>query len=117
MKIEKMKKISFPCPCGGKIDWIKKNVVQEGVDCGDLDVEICNKCGEEYLPDWSMEVVETKLRDAGLFGVERKEIKFWKNGNSVLVRFPTEFSKKLGLNNIKKGYVYREGDHKLVIDF
>ena len=111
------KKPSFPCPCGGKVKWKKEKVIKEGIDCGLLDVEICNKCGEEYFSDESMEVVENKLRQAGLWGVERKEIKFWKSGDSVTVRFPTHMSKQLGLDKIKKGFVYPEGHNKLLIEY
>ncbi len=115
--MKNIKKIKFPCPCGGKIKWIKERVIQEGIDCGILDVEKCEKCGEEYLPEDSMKVVEDKLSKAGLWGVERKEVKFWKVGKTVVLRLPTEFSKKFGLLNIKKGYVYPEGYHKFGIDY
>lgn len=112
-----MKKLAYPCPCGGKLKWKKEHLIQEGVDCGILDVEICDKCGEEYLPDESLEIVEKKLREAGLWGVKRKEIKFWKSGKSVTMRFPSEIAKGLGLANIKKGHIYQEGSHKLSIEF
>jgi len=115
--IEKIKKINFPCPCGGKIEWKKEKVIQEEIDCGTLDVEICNKCGNQYLPDWSMEIVENKLKEAGLWGIKRKEIKFWKSGNSIIIRFPVELVRKLGIQNIKKGYAYEEGKNKLSIEF
>ena len=71
-----MKKINYPCPCGGKVKWKKDRVIMEGIDCGILDIEICEKCQEEYLSDESMIVVENKLKENGLWGVERKEIKF-----------------------------------------
>ncbi|NQU78604.1 hypothetical protein HQ545_02445 [Candidatus Woesearchaeota archaeon] len=112
-----MKKIAYPCPCGGKVKWKKERVVQDGVDCGILDVEYCDKCGELYLPDESLQVVEKKLKQAGLWGVERKEIKFWKTGNSITIRFPVELVNRLNLTEVKKGYVYPEGEHKLTIEF
>ena len=58
-----MKKIRYPCPCGGKVKWKKEEFVRDGVDCGVLDIEYCEKCGEEYLPDESMEIVEIKLKE------------------------------------------------------
>jgi len=57
-----MEKIEYPCPCGGKIKWKKDEVIVEGVNCGILDVEYCLKCGEEYLPEETMEIVEGKLK-------------------------------------------------------
>ncbi|MBS3155287.1 hypothetical protein J4404_02190 [Candidatus Woesearchaeota archaeon] len=112
-----MKKIEYPCPCGGKVEWKKERIIQQGIDCGILDVEICNKCKSKYLPEESMIVVENKLKENGLWGMERKEIKFWKSGNSITTRFPINLVKSLDLNKIKKGYIYSEGKHKLTIEF
>ncbi len=112
-----VKKLAFPCPCGGKIKWKKEKIVRDGIDCGVLNVEYCDKCGDEYLPDESMKIVENKLKEAGLWGVERREIKFWKTGNSVTMRLPVEFVRKLGLDHVKKGYLYKEGKGKLTIEF
>ena len=112
-----MKKINYPCPCGGKIKWKKDRVVMEGIDCGILDVEYCENCGEEYLPDESMKIVEEKLKAHNLWGTKRKEVKFWKSGSSVTIRLPTEFSRELGLDKIKKGHVYQDGEHKLAIEY
>lgn len=112
-----MEKIRYPCPCGGKIRWAKEKVIQEDIDCGILDVEICDKCGTKYLPGYSMEVVEEKLKKAGLWGVQRKEVQFWKSGKSVVLRLPTKLTQELGLNNIKKGFVYPEGKHKFVVEY
>ncbi len=112
-----MDKINFPCPCGGFVNWKKEVVVQDGIDCGVLDVEVCDKCGELYLPEESMRTVEGKLKEAGLWGIERKEVKFWKSGSSVTVRLPTEMAKKLGLEKTKKGIIYQEGRNKFAIEF
>lgn len=112
-----MKKISYPCPCGGNVKWKKERVIREEIDCGVLDVEYCEKCGEEYLPDESLEIVETKLKEHDLWGVQRKEIQFWKSGSSVVLRLPTKITSSLGLDKIKKGYVYKEGRNKLIVEF
>lgn len=112
-----MEKINYPCPCGGKLKWKRESVIRDGIDCGILDIEYCEKCGEEYLPDESMRIVEEKLKQHGLWGIKRKEIKFWKSGNTIVIRLPTEMSRELKLDNIKKGYVYPEGERKLAIDY
>ena len=64
-----------------------------------------------------MQVVENKLKEANLWGMERKEIKFWKTGKAITMRLPVEIVKKLQLGSIKKGYVYQEGNRKLIIEF
>lgn len=112
-----IKKYNYPYPYGGKIKWKKEKVIQEGIDCGTLDVEYCERCGEEYLPDESMEIVENKLKEANLWGVERKEIKFRKTGKAITLRLPVELVKKLNLDTIKKGYIHQEGNRKLMIEF
>lgn len=109
-------KEKIPCPCGGFLELKKDKVTQEGIDCGILDIEICNKCQTIYLPEESMLIVESKLKEAGLWGIERKEIKFWKTGNAITIRLPTNLVRKLNLGEIDKGYLYQEGKHKLVIE-
>ncbi|MDP7323784.1 MAG: hypothetical protein QF632_03425 [Candidatus Woesearchaeota archaeon] len=112
-----MQRLAYPCPCGGKVKWKKDKVIRDGIDCGVLDIEYCDKCGEEYFPDESMEIVEQKLKEAGLWGIERKEIKFWKSGNSITTRFPQDFVKMTDLDKVKKGFVYREGKNKITIEY
>ncbi len=107
---------AYPCPCGGKVKWKKERVIRDGIDCGTLDIEYCPKCGEEYLPETSAQIVENKLKEAGLWG-KQKEIKFWKSGSSITTRFPAELVKKLGLSLVKKARIYQEGKNKLTIEF
>lgn len=111
-----MKKINYPCPCGGRVKWKKDKVVMEGVDCGLLDVECCPKCGEEYLPEESLKVVENKLKEAGLWGVERRKVSFWKSGSSVVLRIPTKIANALGLKASQKADIYKEGENRLVVE-
>lgn len=111
-----MRTNKIPCPCGGYLELEKQKVVQDGVDCGLLEVEHCTRCRATYLPEESMLVVEEKLQKAGLWGVMRKEVKFWKTGSAVTIRVPTSIVKKLNLSGIEKGYLYPEGKHKLVIE-
>lgn len=110
----KINKISYPCPCGGKIKWKKEKVIREGIECGILDVEYCPKCGAEYFPDESMQVIEKKLKEAGLWGMQ-KEVSFWKSGNSVVVRIPVKIAAALGLKAHMKGNLYKE-NNKLIVE-
>src|SRR3989344_2769144 len=111
-----MEKIKYPCPCGGKIEWKKDKVIVQGIDCGILDVEYCVKCNEEYLPDESMKIVEKKLKDAGIWGVQRKEANLWKSGSSVLLRIPKDIADKLNLKPDEKVIIYTEGNNKLIME-
>ena len=111
-----IEKIQYPCPCGGKVEWKKDRVITQGVDCGTLDVEYCSKCGEQYLPEESMKIVEKKLKEAGLWGVKRKEVNLWKSGSSVLLRIPKDIADSLNLKPDEKVTIYPEGKKRLVVD-
>ena len=111
-----MKKIAYPCPCGGKIKWKKDKVVVDGVPCGTLDIEYCQQCGEEYFPEETMETVEKKLKKQGLWGVQRKEATLWKSGGSVIVRIPKDIAEALELKPEERVSMYAEGKKKLIID-
>ncbi len=111
-----MKKLNYPCPCGGKVKWTKERVIQDGVDCGVLDVEICERCDSKYFPEESVEIIEDKLKEKGLWG-SRKEVKLWKSGGSVVIRLPIEISRSMDLAKIKKGYIYPEGKRKILFEF
>ncbi len=60
--------------------------------------------------------MEAKLKKAGVWGVERKKISFWKSGNSVVLRIPTELADPLGIKPHEQGYIYPEGKNKFVIE-
>ncbi len=111
-----MQNIEYPCPCGGKVKWKKENVVIEGVECGILDIEYCENCGEEYFPEETMEIVEQKLKKEGLWGIQRKEANLWRSGNSVLLRIPKEITDNLKLKPDERVIVYAEGKKKIVIE-
>ncbi len=107
----------IPCPCGGVLEWKKEKVLQSGIDCGIIDVEICKKCKTQYLPEESMIIVESILKKQGLWGHQGKEVKFWKTGNTITIRLPTEFTQELGLLQQEKGTLYKEGPRKFAIEF
>ena len=110
-----MERINYPCPCGGTLKWKRDKIIEDGIDCGILDVEYCVKCGEIYLPDESLTTVENKLKENNLWGIQRKQIKFWKSGSAIVIRLPKDFSKDL--QKVKVGHLYRDGKNKLAIDF
>lgn len=56
--------------------WSRGKTIQDRVDCGILNVETCDKCGSKYYPEASMEIIEGRLKEKGLWD-SRKEIKVW----------------------------------------
>ena len=49
---------------------VLSNVEFFGIDFGLKKVEVCTKCGEEYVTDEVMDEVEKECRNLGLFGLE-----------------------------------------------
>ena len=115
MKTEK-DKLEFPCPCGGKVKWVEKEVRIEGINCGTLDIEFCETCGSEYLPEESMRIVQQKLKEKGLWGVEHRAVSFWKSGNSVVLRVPKKIADVLHLKPAMRAFIHPEGKNKLVVE-
>lgn len=113
---EQSEKTRYPCPCGSKVEWTRKEIITEGVNCGTLDVEICPKCKSEYFPEKTMAIIEKKLSENGLWGVERKEISFWKTGNAIVFRIPNKIAGKLGITSKHKAHIYPEGTHKIILE-
>ena len=93
-----------------------RSVVIEGMNLGVLDIEYCPRCGEEYFPEETMEVVERKLKEHGLWGVQRKEATLWKSGGSVILRIPKDIAEQLNLKPDEKVSLYVEGKKKLIVD-
>lgn len=110
-----MQRKSYPCPCGGKVQWKKSQVVIEGINMGLQEIEFCQKCGEEYFPEETMDVVEKKLKENNLWGIKRREASLWKSGNSVLLRIPKEIATQLNLKPDEKVTLYTEGKNKLIM--
>lgn len=77
-----MEKLSYPCPCGGTLKWKKERIIEEGIDCGILDIEYCKRCGEVYLPGESLEIVENKLKEHSLWVCKEKKLN---SGNLVML--------------------------------
>ena len=88
--------LPFKCSCGGKMKETISNVEFFGIDFGLKKIEICTKCGEEYITDEVMEEIENECKKLGLFGLERK-VRITKSGNSLVIRIPPEIAKFVGL--------------------
>jgi len=94
IKMDKL--LPYKCSCGGRMKEAISHVEFFGIDFGLRKIEVCTKCGEEYMTDGIMEEIEKECRNLGLFGLERK-VRITKSGNSLVVRIPPEIAKFVGL--------------------
>jgi len=53
-----------------------------GVDLGAYDVEVCNGCGESFLTGESVDKIEARAKELGLWGLASK-VKVGKSGESL----------------------------------
>lgn len=74
----------------------KAEVELFGLSFGIREIELCTKCGEEFISDEVMEEIEGRAKELKLFGAERK-VKVTKSGNSLVVRIPPEIAEIVGL--------------------
>ena len=58
---QEMEKIlPFKCLCGGTMKESLGNVEFFGIDFGLKKIEVCTKCGEEYISDGTMKEIKKK---------------------------------------------------------
>ena len=85
--------------CGSKT---AKKIVEHkefGVIIGKFPAEVCDKCNETYYDENSVETIQKKSQELGLFGLAKK-VKIAELGNSIAIRIPKNIAEFL---NLKKG--------------
>ena len=50
------------CPCGGKIEKVKKEFIYRMVNCGILELGICSRCKSEYFSNIVVKRVKNILK-------------------------------------------------------
>lgn len=102
--------------CGGKTS--AKNVEHKefGVSLGTFRAEVCEKCGETYFDEKTVERIQQKSKDIGLFGLAKKA-KVAKIGNSIAIRVPKEIADFLKLKKGEEVLMFPEGKQGLHIEF
>lgn len=103
------------CKCGGKLRKDASDVEFFGIDYGVKPVEICTRCGSEYISQEVMEKIEADVKRRGLFGLEKRG-RVSKSGNSLVIRIPKEIIKSLGIKRDLPILIYPTEKHKLIIE-
>jgi YgiT-type zinc finger domain-containing protein len=97
---------------------LKNGKVEEqmfGVSLGKYEAEVCDKCGESFLDEATMEKVEKKAKELGVWGLAKK-IKVVKSGNSLSLRIPAKMAQYLDLSEGKNVFLYPDGKNKIVVE-
>lgn len=86
-----------------------------GVDLGLYHGYRCSNCGETYLDERQMDVLEERAKAAGVWGLGKK-LKIVKSGNSLVLRIPADLAKFMHLKVGKEVFVRPEGQDCLVVE-
>ena len=105
------------CPvCGqGNLRTKRVNETMFGVDLGTYDAEVCGDCGEVFFTSQSVDQIESRARELGLWGLASK-VKVAKSGNSLVVRIPAPLAQYLNLRKGQEVLVAPDKKHTLVLD-
>lgn len=109
--------IEMKCPICEKGE-LKKRLIDEkmfGILLGRFPADVCDSCGESFVSEETMEKIEAKAKELGIWGLAEK-LKVSKSGNSLVVRIPAKLAKFLELNSGKEILLYPEGKKKLVFE-
>lgn len=105
------------CPVCGKGKFEKGKIDEEmfGIVLGRFDAEICDNCGESFVDQDTMQRIEQKAKDLGIWGLAKK-LKISKSGNSLVVRIPAEIARFLDLSEGEDIFLHPEGKKKIVLE-
>lgn len=97
---------------------LKKGKVEEemfGISLGRFEAEVCDKCGESFMDEITMQKIEAKAKVLGVWGLSKK-IKVVKSGNSLSVRIPAKIAEYLDLAEGKNVFLYPDGKNRIVVE-
>jgi len=104
------------CPICGK-GLLRKGKIKEymfGVYLGEYPAELCNKCGESFVDSKTMQKIEDKAKEEGIWGLGVKT-KVTRTGNSLAVRIPKKIVNYMKIREGTAVYMHPEKD-RIIID-
>jgi len=105
------------CPLCGQGTLRPKRVPEQmfGIDLGTYSAEVCDRCGEVFFTGESVDEMEARARELGLWGLASK-VKVARSGNSIVVRIPSSLARYLNLKTGQEVIVAPDQKHRLVLD-
>ena len=89
--------------CNGELKRGEVEHKELGVSLGKFPASVCGKCGEVFFDEVSVDRIQQKSKELGLFGLAKKT-KVAKVGNSLAIRIPKEIAEFV---NLKKEELVR----------
>lgn len=100
--------------CGKTISKLVDHM-EFGISLGRYQAQVCKKCNETFYDEKTVEKIQQKSKELGLFGLARK-VKVAELGNSIAIRIPKELSKFFKLHKGKEVLLIPETQHGLHIE-
>ena len=101
--------------CGGKTS--KKTIPYKELDVlfGEFPADVCDNCGEQYFDEKTVDKIQQKSKQLGLFGLAKKA-KVAEVGNSIAIRIPKNIAQFLKLEKGKEVVLLPKSKHDLHIE-
>ncbi|MFQ5908936.1 MAG: YgiT-type zinc finger protein [Thermoplasmata archaeon] len=105
------------CPVCKKGDLVPGEVKEEmfGVSLGTYPADVCTECGESYVDGETMDAIESKAKELGLWGLAKK-VTVRKSGNSLVVSIPADVARFLHLRGGEDVLLRPEAKRRLVLE-
>lgn len=102
--------------CEGKLN---KQIVEHrefGILIGKFKALVCSKCGEVFYDTETVNIIQLKSKELGLFGLAKKT-KVAQVGNSLAIRIPKEIAEFVHLEKEKEVKIVPKSPNKIEIEF
>lgn len=86
-----------------------------GVTIGTFEAGVCDRCREAFFTSESVDQIEIRSRELGLWGLASK-VKLARSGNSLVVRIPSPLARYLKLRSGQEVMLAPDQRHRLVLD-
>ena len=105
------------CPACGQGSLRLKRAREQmfGIGLGVYPAEVCDECGETFFTADSVDKIEAKAKELGLWGLAEK-VRIVQSGNSLVVRIPAPLARYLKLKRGQELLVAPDEKHRLVLE-
>jgi len=105
------------CPmCERGALWLRKvPYSDDDLDYGNFEAEVCDRCGETFLTEESARAIETKEKEMGTWGLERRSRVSY-SGSSLMVRIPKELERFLKITKGEEVLIRPRGRRRIEIE-
>lgn len=102
--------------CEGMLQGETVEHTEFGISLGKFKASKCAKCGEIFFDSKTVDKIQAKSKELGLFGLASKKSKIAKVGNSLAVRIPKEIAEFTKLKKEKEIRIIPKSQKEIIIE-